>query len=337
MKVIQLLDKFCFGGGERVAITYNQTIRDIGLDASVLALKDSRKSNDEGIHLVNNYRRYLCFIFGVITSDKEKNSWLICHSIRALAIGILFKLIFFNRVKLCFIQHLAYSSSKLKLISFTQCFLEKVVQITPISEKLLAKHFSKKKIFYFNNYIHSKTYVDNVSVNTQLNDIIAEKGARKVISFVGAVKQGKNAVHLVELAAHLPAGDYLFLVVGDGEELLLAKNRAEELSLENIRFLGYQEQPLQFLELSDYFFFSSYNNYEMMPMAVLEAKTKQCIVFGYDMEVNKYILPSENIFKLEHFDEIAKAILSNTLIFSKNEFDAVYGEKQFKKLLGIIA
>jgi len=335
MHVIQLLDKFCFGGGERVAITYNQSIKELGLDASILAIKHKRESQDSATHLVKNYFAYIGFILTAILENKSSPTWLISHSMRSLAISCLFKVFFFRRVKLCFVQHLFYSEQKLKMISRFQFLLEKLIQISPLTEQLLKQYFKPGKLFYFNNYIHPATYIDSSAGSKVLEEVKARKAGRTLVTFVGAVKAGKNAGHIVDLAARLPKDEFFFLLVGDGDELAAIKERAKSLGLDNLMFAGYQEQPLQFLQESEYFFFSSYNNFEMMPMAVLEAKSNGCIVLAYDLEINTHIVPEGNIFPLEDFDAIAKAIISGLPEFAENEFDIAYGHRKFSQLLGM--
>ena len=46
----------------------------------------------------------------------------------------------------------------------------------------------------------------------------------------------------------------------------------------------------------------------MMPMVLLEALEANCLCIAYNMKVNKYILPDENLFEFKDYASIAEAI-----------------------------
>tara|TARA_R110000868_G_scaffold103748_4_gene285576 strand:- start:1422 stop:2429 length:1008 start_codon:yes stop_codon:yes gene_type:complete len=334
MQIIQLLDKFCFGGGERVALTYQHTFNSLKLDNLIVALDGGRDSCPAGLKVVRNYLAYFSIIFDQLKTKPGEATYLIAHTNRALLIGWIFKVFYRKKIKLMYVQHLFYSPLKVKLLSYCQYWIDSYIQITPITTQLMKRYFASEKCFYLNNYLALQTYLSVTNSNDVLNDFLAVKGERQVITFLGRITQGKNADHLLKLLKLLPSDRYIGLILGTGDELEHIQDLAKDLKIENLYIAGFQEQPLAFLQISDYMFFSSTYKAEMMPMAVLEAKTLGCKVIAYQLEVNSHILPESNIFVYQDFAAIAQGILDNSIVKDKNIYDEEYGALRFKQLFG---
>jgi len=335
MQIIQLLDKFCFGGGERVALTYQHTFNQLNLKNIIIALDGGRDSRPDGLHVVKNYRAYLSNLFKQLKTQLSHPSYLIAHTNRALVIGLMCKIFYGKKVKLIYVQHLFYSSFKLKVLSFAQYWLDRYIQITPITENLLKQHFLPEKCFYLNNYLALQTYVSATNSNDILKEFLIFKDGRQVITFLGRVTEGKNADHLLKLLKFLPQEKYVGLLLGTGDELEYIQELAEKWQLDNLYIAGFQEQPLAFLSVSEYMFFCSSCDEEMMPMAVLEAKALGCKVIGYQFDINSHILPENNMFEYQDFEGIAQAIVDNRIANDENVYDEEYGVLRFKQLLGV--
>lgn len=333
MKVIQLLDNFNYGGGERVALTYRDTFSELGFHSLIVAIKNKRESQDE-VYLFPSYVRYFLFVFMSIFKEKD-SVILMAHTNRALFLSCLIKLAFLKSIKLIYVQHLNYNERRYKIISLVQLLIDKYIQITPVTEGAIKKHIKIDKVFYINNYIDVNNYPSSIQVENLLQDLLDEIKSRQVITFVGAFRKGKNVCHIQELIKRLDEKKYFFLIIGDGfESGLLDRNLIES---ENVRFLGYQNNPLPFMKISDYIYFPSYDNGdkfgEMMPMTVLEALEMNCKVIAYDLEVNKFLLPESNIFSYKDFDSIVNSIESDAIRTVKNRYDNNYGLERFECLI----
>jgi glycosyltransferase involved in cell wall biosynthesis len=335
MQVIQLLDRFCFGGGERVALTYQHTFNSLKINNAIIALDGGRIDQLARIQLVKNYWPYLIELLRQIRAMPSDTTCVIAHTNRALMVGLIVKLFFRKKIKLFYVQHLFYSSNKLRLLSIFQNAIERLIQITPITDSLLEQHFLPDKRFYLNNYLALESYESGTESNDALNAFLRFKGDRQVIAFLGRVTKGKNADHLLRLLRFLPSDKYVGLLLGTGEELEDVRRLAEEWKLTNVFIAGFQEQPLAFLTVSDYMFFCSSCDEEMMPMAVLEAKALGCKVIGYPFEINGHIIPPSNVVQYEDYNSIAQRILDGSIEYEDNVFNEEYGYSRFKVLFGL--
>lgn len=68
-------------------------------------------------------------------------------------------------------------------------------------------------------------------------------------------------------------------------------------------------------------------------MALLEAMAKNCTCIGYELEVVRYLLPTDNVFGFQQHQAIAEAITKGTLKKEYPVFDAVYGSIEMSRLL----
>ncbi|MGJ8682406.1 glycosyltransferase, partial [Paraglaciecola sp.] len=323
----------CFGGGERVALTYQYTLNSLGVANCIFALNGGRNSDLENVYIFNGYWRYCFSVLKQIFEQAKEPYCVIAHTNRALIICVLLKLFFRKKVRIFYVQHLFYSPQKMRLLSFCQGVLEKIIQITPITTKLLEQNFKEDKRFYLNNYLALDSYSKGNS-SLAVEELKELAGDRKVITFLGRVTKDKNAEHLLRLLKLLPKDSYFGLVLGTGDELGYIKALALELKLDNLFIAGFQEYPLAFLAASDYMFFCSSYAGEMMPMAVLEAKSLGCKVIGYTNELNRHIIPASNLFDFADFEAIANGIVTSSIIFEPNEFDEEYGRARLSLMLG---
>lgn len=330
MNVIQLLDKYKFGGGERVALTYQSTLNEIMVNNKILAYKDDR-SADENVYLSNGLFDYIRFLFVSVFSSNE-NVVLMAHTNKSLVLSCFFKVVFFTKVKVIYIQHLNYDDNRYRILSILQIFISKYIQITPVTKSKLDVFIRKDKVFYLNNYIKLDTYSNAEGDVTK--DTLHSINNRKVIAFVGAFREGKNISHVIELIKSLDSKDYYFIIVGDGKERVKIDG---VIGCENVHYAGYQMNPIKYLERSDYLFFPSYEEGEkfgeMMPMTILEALEVGCKVISYDLTVNKYLLPKENVFEYMDFEGIINALKKGSIKKTENIYNKEYGLTNIKALL----
>jgi glycosyltransferase involved in cell wall biosynthesis len=331
MFVLQLLDKFKFGGGERVALTYMDTINELEIENIIIAREGGRTNEFHQLKLTPNYLAYLLKIIKCIKAKPTSRVFIISHTNRALLAGLLCKVIFHKKIKLIYVQHIHYSEFKLKFITSIHRLLFKYIQITPITSNSLQKFLPAHKMFYVNNYLSMNSYSAEAT-SSELRKFMAFKNDRKAIVFIGRVTKEKNPIHLVELLSRLPSKQYCGLLLGSGEALKDVKSSMNRLDINNIYLAGFQESPLTFLGACDYMYFSSSYSGEMMPMAVLEAKALNCKVIGYKGDLNSYIIPKENLFDFEDFSTIAQAIKDDITLLDGNKFDEKYGRSKLSSL-----
>jgi hypothetical protein len=213
-------------------------------------------------------------------------------------------------------------------------FIDKAILITP-AEKKIAEQIFSKKLHYINNYITS----DSIDDNRLHKDINLWANNRKIIAFAGGMKKGKHPVHLLELSKILGTEEYCYLYIGDGPERECVASFQEENKdfLQGaVFYCGFQNDVISILKNVHYFFFTSWNHYEMMPMVLLEALEAKCLCFAYNMEVNKHILPLEHLFDFKDFNSIAEAIRGQRIKPIPNPFNSQYGIKHLSNLLNSI-
>jgi glycosyltransferase involved in cell wall biosynthesis len=104
------------------------------------------------------------------------------------------------------------------------------------------------------------------------NEIRAQVGTRKIITYVGRLIYGKGVIHLLEAIATLNRSDVFVVIAGDGPEREVLEQYAQEHELINqILFLGNIpfRSIIGLFKVTDIFVNPSYN--EGLPTSVLEA------------------------------------------------------------------
>lgn len=329
MICIHLLDRFRYGGAERVALTYQDTLNEMkGVYSFVYAIKDPERENEKNVILFKNH---LIMFFNLLLKIIKKECLFFCHTTKTILICCLLKLIFYNRVKIIYVRHFQYTRLTKIIFSILRIFIKKAVLITP-AEKNIAENIFLDKVYYVNNYINHK----KIQENELKENIRLWSEGRKIIAFAGGMKKGKNSVHLLELAKELGTKDYCYLYIGDGPERedVQRFHDTNKVFLEGaVYYCGFQKDVISILSGVQFFFFPSWNTYEMMPMVLLEAMEANCLCIAYNMNVNKYILPEENLFAYKDYGSIAQAVRSMKIKKIQNPFNAQYGKEKLEKLI----
>lgn len=329
MICIHLLDRFRYGGAERVAIAYQDTLNEIkGILSFVYAIKDSERKSEKNVYLFKNH-----FTMFIRLLKKIRNSELLlfCHTTKTVLICCILKIFFFKKVNIIYIRHFQYTRLTKIIFRFLSIFIRKAVLITP-AEKDIAEKIFRDKVFYINNYINYGMIQENILKD----EIRLWSEGRKIIAFAGGMKKGKNSVHLLELAEVLGTKDYCYLYIGDGperEEVQRFHEDKKDFFDGSVYYCGFQNNVISILNGVQFFFFPSWNNYEMMPMVLLEALSANCLCIAYNMEVNKHILPQENLFEFRAYENIAEAVRKIKIQRVKNPFDMQYGKDKLEKLI----
>ena len=135
------------------------------------------------------------------------------------------------------------------------------------------KFISKFYVFKKNKLVLRRNWVNNISENKNINNILIEQD--NCLS-VGRLEIQKDFEYLIR---SFNSSSFNLDIVGEGSLLPNLKN----ISNENINFLG----NIEFSHLEDlyseYIFFVSATNYEGNPKSILEAMSKGCIVIAPDI------------------------------------------------------
>jgi len=326
---IHLLDRFRYGGAERVALAYQDTLNEMkGIISFVYAIMDPERKSERNVYLFKNH---LIMFFHLLIKIRKSGYLFFCHTTKTIFVCCLLKIFFLNKVNIIYVRHFQYTRLTKIIFTFLSVFIKKAVLITPAEKNIAEKIFSDK-VYYINNYINHEM----IKENSLKEKIRSWSEGRNIVAFAGGMKKGKNSVHLLELAKVLGTKEYCYLYIGDGPE----REEVQRFHESNKTFLekavfycGFQNDVISILNGVHFFFFPSWNNYEMMPMVLLEALEANCLCIAYNMKVNKYILPDENLFEFKDYASIAEAIRNMSIKRVKNPFDAQYGKEKLEKLI----
>lgn len=327
MTVFQLLDKYWYGGAEKVAHTYHSVLSK-DYDARIIAVKGDVRSASDGVELLKSFFA----VFELLKNHiKQSQSVLITHTTRTLIISCILKLLYWNKVKIIHVRHFQYTIFILTLLFALRMFIAKEILINR-KEQCKATFIFGSKVAYIHNFIVGKPRSDvGLKINEWAN-------GREIIAFAGAFKEGKNPNHMIKLAKYLDTKRFAFLVIGDGPGMsLFHKEMIEDPNYKEKFYLtGFCNDVESLLCEAKYLFFPSWNNYEMNPMVLLEAMAAGCYCIAYDMEVNKELLPSENLFGNSDFASIAESIRCNKLLKVPLKYDFNYGMETLSALFASI-
>lgn len=329
---IHLLDRFRYGGAERVALAYQDTLNEMkGIISFVYAIMDPERKSERNVYLFKNH---LIMFFHLLKKIRKSGYLFFCHTTRTIFICCLLKIFFYNKVNIIYVRHFQYTRLTKVIFSFLSIFIKKTVLITP-AEKNIAEKIFRDKVYYINNYINHEM----IQEYRLIEKIRSWSEGRNIVAFAGGMKKGKNSVHLLELAKVLGIREYCYLYIGDGPEREEVQqfHEANKTFLEGaVYYCGFQNDVLSILKEAQYFFFPSWNNYEMMPMVLLEALEANCLCFAYKMNVNEFILPPENLFEFKDFRSIAEAVRNMKIKRIQNPFNAQYGKEKLEELIKFI-
>lgn len=103
--------------------------------------------------------------------------------------------------------------------------------------------------------------------------------------------------------------DYVFVIVGDGQEKESLINLAKDLGVEDrCFFLGYKKEAVVYLTYFDIYVMSSYS--EGFPLGLLEAGLMRLPIVCSDIPIFRELFTEKEVsfFELENFESLAKAI-----------------------------
>jgi len=295
----------------------------------------------------------------LLTAIKNKNIYLIFkEGIKSIDILVKRSLLMIKEIK----------KSKSDVLISTR------VEFTP----LLSKYGSNKKLkiaqehYHHNNnkrYINKIKYkYDNIDylcalTNTLKNDyekFLVNNTTTKVvlmpnmiksnfkkftnlknnnIIFIGRLHELKRVNELVKIFSKIKKEDYMFYIIGDGEEYSNIANLISDLDLDNnVKMLGYlnQKEIEKYLLKSKVFCMASIT--EGLPMVLLEAMSYgvPCIAYNTESGVKDIIDDGENGFIIynrneeEYIEKLNKIMLDNNLLSNMSK-NAIKKAKSFEE------
>lgn len=284
MKIISIITPLKFGGGERLMIDLSQYFKSKNLDFVIYNLTKSHEFEyilkNEGLPFVNmseiqlsstiSKKGYLLIFFRLLPLIhktrknilKENADVILVNGFPAVFLVPIF-LIGFKKPKLIYIHHSLKSKEKGIIKKLYLHFLkkyQKIVGVSSLTVKSLIDSFPeiKDKIICIPNGLDCKKYnikEDKFSIRKRLNLPNGFIGIN-----VGRLAFFKNQNFLIKIAKNISKKDFIFLILGEGEEYKNLKNLILKEKLENkVKLLGYvsPEQIPYYLKASDAFIFSS--------------------------------------------------------------------------------
>jgi len=326
--IVQILDGYRFGGAERVALTYRRSFTRLHVENEIFAIDVGDRVGGGDVRLLGNYFRVFLAVF---SHACKRHVVCFTHTTRSLYICCIVKVLFPFRIRIVHIRHFPLRGFPAKLIRAVNVLVFRYISIAPRTN-CDSPEFDEGKLRYINNYIDD--FILNTALNPMLGKIPELVNGRIVLGFSGAMKEGKNPEDVIRVLSLLDTSKYCCLMIGDGPKFKFSKDLSQELGCsDHVIFCGYQEDVNSFLDFIDYYFFPSWNEYEVMPMALLEAMKHGCICFGYEMDIVRKLLPESNVFKYQQYDVIAAAIACGGMKHSEMKFDAEYGDRELLRLL----
>ena len=177
--------------------------------------------------------------------------------------------------------------------------------------------------FYLNKYSNTEE-INKIRIKTR-NELHIQQN-KKLVMFSAVFKRNKGLSDFLRLAQNYANNsNYLFLLVGDGEEAGLI----DKFNLSNIIWLGFVNNVEDYLLASDIYIFTSL--FEMMPVALIEAINCDRAILAYNTQINNFLLNSKNICNT--FNELSDKLAEHQFVKNHKKYDKKYGMEKLRDLL----
>ena len=157
--------------------------------------------------------------------------------------------------------------------------------VAPLSEQLCrdveAFGVAKRKIKYIRNGVDLDE-VEQVRVSD--NDALEKKEGVKRVGFIGQITRRKNVFDILDVfdTLYCKHGKLELVLLGDGEQREELRSYADKLESGNaVKFLGFQDNRLEWLKTFDIFVITS--TLEGIPRCLMEAMAMGVPVAAYDI------------------------------------------------------
>jgi glycosyltransferase involved in cell wall biosynthesis len=304
LKVLQFISPTGFYGAERWVLALAKNLPNELMESPLLVTTEANiekleiehyyKELDKvsySIHLASKFDFFS--VFRISKLIKKLNIDIIqTHNYKSNILGLLAARL--AGIK-CIITPHGYDDPSNKKLSFYNWIDKKTLKyadaVAPLSPDLLndckMAKVPNKKIHYIQNG------VDLDELNDSLDQPLFEKGNNLIMGYIGQVISRKNVDHIIQVYANLKQTlpNLELHIIGDGDEL----ERLKQLPYcdNNIKFLGFRKDRLQFLRNFDVFVLSS--KLEGVPRCLMEASALGVPSVAYNIPgVDKIIRHGEN-------------------------------------------
>ncbi len=206
---------------------------------------------------------------------------------------------------------------------FTHPYVKKIIFVSPVIENsFVSKGFvPKEKAITIPNWIEDiakspKTYEDLKDFKVAwLSRFIPEKGWMDLV----------EAIKYTDIKA-----DFL----GTGDDLEKGIKLKEEEHLENLNFLGFVNNPVEYLKNSAHIYvFTSKANYEAMPTSLLEAISVGIPCISSDIPQARYVLGEKGLYykSVEELKELIFKLKSDKTLYNEKASYSLERAKLFHK------
>ncbi|MGC8588493.1 MAG: glycosyltransferase [Hydrogenobaculum sp.] len=206
---------------------------------------------------------------------------------------------------------------------FKHPYIKKIIFVSPVIEET----FLSKDLVPHDKSIVIPNWIENIEKKPKRYEDIKEFK----IGWVSRLLEEKGWRDLVEA---LKDTDIKADFLGDGDDLEKATSLKTSLNLNNISFLGFVKNPIEYLKQNaSIFVFTSKANYEAMPLSLLEAMSIGIPCISSNISQARYILGEKGLF-YNTIDELRALILelkNNKVLYNEQAKYSLERAKLFHK------
>lgn len=208
---------------------------------------------------------------------------------------------------------------------FCARFTDKLITINK-EDYERAKRFSLRKngkVYYVPGIGINLEKIQNLKVDIkQKKKELGMSENTLILLSVGELNKNKNHETVLQALSKLKDKNFIYLICGRGVLKEYLERKIQELHIENkVKLLGYRNDVMEILKISDLFIFPSKR--EGLPVSVIEAMAAGLPVIASNVRGNRDLIAKENLFEPEDI-----AALTNLI---KEQLEAILN-KELKKV-----
>jgi glycosyltransferase involved in cell wall biosynthesis len=190
------------------------------------------------------------------------------------------------------------------------------------SQKLSHKFAEKKgiRLRYIQNGVDTDEFkpVKDSAERIRLRKKYGYKPSDRLVLTIGQLIPRKNMKTIIKAFMLNQNRNFKLLIVGDGRERARLEKQAQNDS--RIQFLGYFNDVVEFLQISDFFISASFS--EGLPNSIMEAMSCGVPVILSDIEAHRELLETSKWSRFFKADDVSKLlVILNTL--HKNDWNTL--------------
>lgn len=204
---------------------------------------------------------------------------------------------------------------------FCARFTDKLITINK-EDYERAKRFSLRKngkVYYVPGIGINLEKIQNLKVDIkQKKKELGMSENTLILLSVGELNKNKNHETVLQALSKLKDKNFIYLICGRGVLKEYLERKIQELHIENkVKLLGYRNDVMEILKISDLFIFPSKR--EGLPVSVIEAMAAGLPVIASNVRGNRDLIAKENLFEPEDI-----AALTNLI---KEQLEAIQNKK----------